>query len=197
LSTNRDCPGRAIYRLLAGFKSQLFCYLLIVLEMNIFVAKLDFQTTSEDLQSLFEQFGEVASAKVIFDKETGRSRGFAFVEMPNDEEGTEAINNLNGAEVDGRPIVVKKAEPREAGGGGGSRGGGGFSRGGGGGGFNRGGGGGFGRGGGGGGFNRGGGGDRRGGGGYGGSRGGGGGYGGRGGGGGYGGGGGGGYEDRY
>jgi cold-inducible RNA-binding protein len=126
--------------------------------MNIFVAKLDFQTTSEDLQSLFEQFGEVESAKVIFDKETGRSRGFAFVEMPNEEEGMEAINSLNGNTVDGRTIVVKKAEPRESGGGGGgSRGGGGF---------NRGGGGGDRRGGGGGGFNRGGGGgDRRGGGG--------------------------------
>ena len=138
--------------------------------MNIFVAKLDFQTTSEDLQSLFEQFGEVESAKVIFDKETGRSRGFAFVEMPSDEEGNEAINSLNGTTVDGRTIVVKKAEPRPAGGGGGGDrrgggGGGGFNRGGGGGGgFNRGGGGGDRRGGsgGGGGF-----GDRRGGGGYG------------------------------
>ncbi|MFN8394903.1 MAG: RNA-binding protein [Bacteroidia bacterium] len=135
--------------------------------MNIFVAKLDFQTTSEDLQSLFEQFGEVESAKVIMDRETGRSRGFAFVEMPNDEEGYEAINNLNGTTVDGRTIVVKKAEPRAEGGGGGGgprgggggpRGGGGFSRGGGGG-FNRGGGGGgYSRGGGGGGYNRGGGG---------------------------------------
>ena len=131
--------------------------------MNIFVAKLDFQTTSEDLQSLFEQFGEVESAKVIFDRETGRSRGFAFVEMPSDDEGNEAINSLNGTSVDGRVIVVKKAEPRPAGGGGGGgdrRGGGG-----GGGGFNRGGGGG------GGGYNRGGGGgggygDRRSGGGY-------------------------------
>lgn len=153
--------------------------------MNIFVAKLDFQTTSEDLQSLFEQFGQVDSAKVVFDKETGRSRGFAFVEMPNDEEAQEAINNLNETNVDGRTIVVKKAEPREGGGGGGSRGGGGgrggFSRGGGGGGFSRGGGGGYG-------------GGRGGGGGYGGgSRGGGGGYGDRRGGGG---GGGGGY-DRY
>jgi cold-inducible RNA-binding protein len=137
--------------------------------MNIFVAKLDFQSTSEDLQSLFEQFGEVESAKVILDKETGRSRGFAFVEMPNDEEGLEAISSLDGTTVDGRTIVVKKAEPREAGGGGGGDrrggGGGGFSRGGGGGGggYNRGGGGG------GGGYNRGGGGG-------GGSRGGGGGY---------------------
>ena len=133
--------------------------------MNIFVAKLDFQSTSEDLQSLFEQFGEVESAKVILDKETGRSRGFAFVEMPNDEEGQEAIAQLDGTTVDGRTIVVKKAEPREGGGGGGGSrgGGGGFSRGGGGGGgFNRGGGGGGGfsrgGGGGGGGYSRGGGG---------------------------------------
>ncbi len=95
--------------------------------MNLFVAKLDFQTTSEELQSLFEQYGEVESAKVIFDKETGRSRGFAFVEMPSDEEGQAAIAGMDGATVDGRSIVVKKAEPREAGsgGGGGSRGGGG------------------------------------------------------------------------
>jgi hypothetical protein len=146
--------------------------------MNIFVAKLDFQTTSEDLQSLFEQYGEVESAKVIMDKETGRSRGFAFVEMPNEEEGLEAISALDGTTVDGRTIAVKKAEPRPAGGGGDRRGGGGgFNRGGGGGGFNRGGGGGFNRGGGGGGYNRGGGGgygDRRGGGGYGDRRGGGG-----------------------
>lgn len=133
--------------------------------MNIFVAKLNFQTTSEDLQSLFEQFGTVDSAKVIFDKETGRSRGFAFVEMPNDEEGMEAINSLNDTDFEGRTIAVKKAEPREGGGGGGSRGGG-FNRGGGG--DRRGGGGGYGgdRRGGGGGY----GGDRRGGGGYGGDR---------------------------
>jgi cold-inducible RNA-binding protein len=159
--------------------------------MNIFVAKLDFQTTSEDLQSLFEQFGEVESAKVIMDKETGRSRGFAFVEMPNEEEGLEAINALDGTTVDGRTIAVKKAEPRPAGGGGDRRGGGGggFNRGGGGGGYNRGGGGGgynrgggggggYNRGGGGGGYNRGGGGgyNRGGGGGYGDRRGGGGGF---------------------
>ena len=123
-----------------GFQEH-FYFLLpfnFLFEMNIFVAKLDFQTTSEDLQSLFEQFGTVDTAKVVFDKETGRSRGFAFVEMPNDDEANEAINNLNDTTVDGRTIVVKKAEPREGGGGGrsggGRSGGGGFSRGGGGGG---------------------------------------------------------------
>jgi RNA recognition motif-containing protein len=87
-----------------------------VCEMNIFGAKLNFQTTSEDLQSLFEEFGQVDSAKVVSDNDTGRSRGFAFVEMPNDDEAQAAIDNLNEANVDGRTIVVKKAEPREGGG---------------------------------------------------------------------------------
>jgi cold-inducible RNA-binding protein len=121
--------------------------------MNIFVAKLNFDTTSEDLQAAFDAFGEVSSAKVIMDRETGRSKGFGFVEMPNDQEGNNAIENLDGTELDGREIVVKKARPKEEG-----SGRGGFNRGGGGGGYNRGGGGGgYNRGGGGGGYNRGGG----------------------------------------
>lgn len=106
--------------------------------MNIFVAKLNFDTTSEDLQSAFENFGEVSSAKVIMDRETGRSKGFGFVEMPNDDEGNSAIENLNETELDGRTIVVKVARPKEDNRGGG----GGYNRGGGGGGYNRGGGGG-------------------------------------------------------
>jgi RNA recognition motif-containing protein len=84
----------------------------LVCEMNIFVAKLNFQTTSEDLQALFEEFGQVDSAKVVTDTQTGRTSGFAFVEMPNVDEAQAAIANLNEAEVDGRTIVVKKAEPR-------------------------------------------------------------------------------------
>ncbi len=125
--------------------------------MNIFVAKLDYGTTSEQLEDLFRQYGDVDSVKVIFDRETGRSKGFGFVEMPSDDEGQDAINALDGTEVDGRNIVVKKAEPR-----GGNRGGGGGYRGGGGGGGYRGGGGGGGyRGGGGGGYNSGGGGYNR------------------------------------
>ncbi len=99
--------------------------------MNIFVAKLNFDTQSEDLRDAFEAFGEVSSAKVIDDKYTGKSRGFGFVEMDNDEEALEAIKELNDSVLDGNTIVVKKAEPR------GDRGG---NRGGGGGGFNRGGG---------------------------------------------------------
>ena len=110
--------------------------------MNIFVAKLNFNTSESLLQDAFSRFGEVDSVKVIMDKMTGKSKGFAFVEMPNDDEALEAINELNDSELDGRTIVVKKAEPREnrgGGGFGGNRGGGGFrsggNRGGGGGGF--------------------------------------------------------------
>lgn len=100
--------------------------------MNIFVAKLNFDTTESDLQQAFEAFGEVDSVKIITDKFSGRSKGFGFVEMANDEEGQAAINDLNDQEFDGRTIVVKKAEPRENRGGGGNRGGG-YNRGGGGG----------------------------------------------------------------
>lgn len=113
--------------------------------MNIFVAKLSYDTTQEELQSLFEQFGDVDSAKVIMDRETGRSKGFGFVEMPNDDEARTAIEQLNDSELDGRQIVVKKANPPSGGGGRGgfNRGGGGGNRGGYGGGGNRGGGGGY------------------------------------------------------
>ncbi len=87
--------------------------------MNIFVAKLNFKTTSEDIQALFEQFGTVSSAKVIIDKLTNRSKGFGFVEMPDDDQGFEAINALNETDVDGSTIVVKKARPKTEGQGGG------------------------------------------------------------------------------
>ena len=81
--------------------------------MNIFVAKLSSTTTSEDLQALFSEHGSVSSAKVIFDRETGRSRGFAFVEMTNDGEGQKAIDELNGVEYDQKVISVSVARPRE------------------------------------------------------------------------------------
>ena len=113
--------------------------------MNIFVAKLSFQTSSEDLQEAFEAYGTVDSAKVIMDHFTSKSKGFAFVEMPDDSEGQAAIDALNDSDLDGATIVVKKAEPRESrGGGGGDRRGGGGGGYGGGGGGNRGGGGGYG-----------------------------------------------------
>ena len=80
--------------------------------MNIFVAKLSYQTKVETLKELFEQFGEVEEAKIIFDKASGRSKGFGFVEMPDDDEALAAIDKLNDQVVDGRNIVVKKANPR-------------------------------------------------------------------------------------
>ena len=80
--------------------------------MNIFVAKLNFKTKKEDLERAFSQFGEVSSAKVVTDRDTGRSKGFGFVEMPNDEEALRAIAELNEKELDGRTIVVKPANPK-------------------------------------------------------------------------------------
>lgn len=96
--------------------------------MNIFVAKLNYSTSSETLRETFEQFGAVESANVINDRETGRSKGFGFVEMGSDAEAQAAINALDGTEIDGNTIVVKKAEPREnrSSGGGFNRGGGGY-----------------------------------------------------------------------
>jgi RNA recognition motif-containing protein len=112
--------------------------------MNLFVAKLSSSTTGDDLQELFSAHGEVTSAKVIMDRETGNSKGFGFVEMPNDDEAKAAIEALNDSDVNGKPIVVKEAAPREErprrdsrGGGGYNRGGGGYNRGGGGGGYQR------------------------------------------------------------
>ncbi|MFA0961184.1 RNA recognition motif domain-containing protein [Roseivirga sp. BDSF3-8] len=85
--------------------------------MNIFVAKLSSSTTSDDLRGLFEEFGEVSSANVIFDRETGNSKGFGFVEMSDDDEAYNAIDQLNETDFMSRTIVVKKARPRENGGG--------------------------------------------------------------------------------
>ena len=81
--------------------------------MNIFAAKLSFDTTESDLKDAFLEFGEVDSVKIITDKFTGRSKGYGFIEMPNDDEAYNAIEALNDSEMDGRTIVVKKAEPRE------------------------------------------------------------------------------------
>lgn len=125
--------------------------------MNIFVGSLPFSLQEDDLRALFEAYGEVSTVKIINDRETGRSKGFGFVEMSDDEAAQTAIGALNGSEVKGRSIAVSQAEDKKpssggsrGGYGGGNRGGGGY------GGGNRGGGGGYG------------GGDRRGGGGYGG-----------------------------
>ena|SRR5882724_582887 len=90
---------------------------------NIFVGNLSFGTTEQDVRSLFEPFGAVDRASIATDRDTGKSRGFAFVEMPNADEGERAINELSGKEVDGRALTVNEARPK--GDGGGSRGGGG------------------------------------------------------------------------
>lgn len=101
---------------------------------KLYVGNLAFGTTSEQLQELFAQAGTVQSASVVEDRETGRSRGFAFIEMSTNAEAAAAIEQFNGKEIDGRALKVNEAKPRENRGGGGGRnfGGGGGNRGGGG-----------------------------------------------------------------
>jgi RNA recognition motif-containing protein len=91
--------------------------------MKLYVGNLAFQTSSEDLQQLFAQAGTVESASVVEDRDTGRSRGFGFVEMASKEEGQAAIAQFNGKEVNGRSLTVNEAKPRENRGGGGFGGG--------------------------------------------------------------------------
>ena len=106
--------------------------------MKLFVAGLPYDLDDEELMEIFEKFGAITSAKVAIDKETGKSRGFAFVDMPNEEEAREAIEHLNDISLGKKPLVVKEADERSSPGGG-SGGGGGFRGGnsGGGGGYNR------------------------------------------------------------
>jgi len=115
--------------------------------MNIYVGNLSWQMTDEDLRTLFEQYGSVTSAKIVKDKVSGRSKGFGFVEMPDDTESQNALSSLYDSEVLGRKIIVNEAQPKPQNGGGaggfkkrsfggGSTGGGGYKKGG----FNRGGG---------------------------------------------------------
>ena len=82
--------------------------------MNMYVSNLSFHTTDENLRELFEKFGSVSSAKVITDRETGRSRGFGFVEMSADAEAKEAIQGLNNKEVEGRAMSVSVAKEKRA-----------------------------------------------------------------------------------
>lgn len=116
--------------------------------MKIYVSNLSFSFGDEDLENLFTPFGNVVSASIVNDRETGRSRGFGFVEMDDDSAAKEAIDKLNGTSVEGRPLNVTEARPKPSGGGGGgfrggSGGGGGYRGGGGGGGYRGGGGGGY------------------------------------------------------
>ena len=80
--------------------------------MNLFVASLNYRTTEDRLREVFSQYGEVSSAKIIFDKMENRSKGFGFVEMASDSEATDAVTKLNGSELDGRKIVVSEARPK-------------------------------------------------------------------------------------
>lgn len=90
---------------------------------NIFVGNLSFSSNEDDVRAAFEAYGAVDRVSIITDRETGRSRGFAFVEMSNDEEADRAINSLNGAQMGGRTLNVNEARPKaEGGGGGGGRG---------------------------------------------------------------------------
>lgn len=81
--------------------------------MNIFVGNVDFRSSEQDLRSRFEAYGEVISCKIISDRDTGRSKGFAFVEMADDESGRAAIEALNGQSVGNRALAVSEARPRE------------------------------------------------------------------------------------
>ncbi|MEQ8789739.1 MAG: RNA-binding protein [Pirellulaceae bacterium] len=86
--------------------------------MNIYVGNLSFDATENDIRGAFEQYGVVNAVNIIADRETGRSRGFCFVEMPNDDEARNAIEEMNLARINGRAVTVNEAKPRESGGGG-------------------------------------------------------------------------------
>jgi cold-inducible RNA-binding protein len=92
---------------------------------NLFVGNMSFQTTEGELSALFKPFGQVTRVHLVMDRETGRARGFAFVEMPNDDEAAKAIAGLDGKELGGRNLKVNEARPKAAGGGGFRSGGGG------------------------------------------------------------------------
>jgi len=81
--------------------------------MNIYVGNLNYSVKEEDLNELFSEYGEVVSVKLIKDRETGRAKGFAFVEMTNDDEATKAIEKLDGSDLQGRNMKVNQAKPRE------------------------------------------------------------------------------------
>lgn len=81
--------------------------------MNIYIGNLNYRVREEDLRQVMEEYGTVDSVKIIKDRETGRSKGFAFVEMPDNAEGSKAIEELNEAEYEGRQMVVKEALPKK------------------------------------------------------------------------------------
>jgi cold-inducible RNA-binding protein len=89
--------------------------------MNLYVGNLPYRITEDDLRDAFSSYGEVSSCSIVKDRETGQSKGFAFVEMPDSGEAEEAIQGLNGRDLQGRKLNVNEARPREGGGGGGGR----------------------------------------------------------------------------
>ena len=91
--------------------------------MKLFVAGIPYDLYDDELVEIFEKFGTIASAKVALDKETGKSRGFAFVDMPNEQEAREAMEHLNDISLGKKPLVIKEADERSSGGGGGQSGG--------------------------------------------------------------------------
>ncbi|HZS08597.1 MAG TPA: RNA-binding protein [Blastocatellia bacterium] len=94
------------------------------MSMKLYVGNVEFQTTEQDLRELFSQAGTVESTSIVTDRDSGRSRGFAFVEMASQEEGQAAITQFNGKEINGRSLTVNEARPKERTGGGGGRNGG-------------------------------------------------------------------------
>ena len=90
---------------------------------KLYVGNLSYDVTEDELSQLFSQCGQVSGARIIKDKDTGRSKGFGFVEMPNDEEADQAISRMKGHDLKGRPIMVDEAREKPGGGGGGGRGG--------------------------------------------------------------------------
>src|SRR5262249_49231514 len=122
---NTWCPPRhdGVVRPLGSVES---LFRAIEMAKRLYVGNLKDTVTSEQLQEWFEQYGAVSSAQVLSDRETGRSRGFGFVEMSNDDEASSAIESLDGQDFDGRRLTVNEARPRTPGGGGGGGGGGGY-----------------------------------------------------------------------
>jgi RNA recognition motif-containing protein len=96
-----------------------FFMAIVRIYMNIYVGNLDYHISEDDLKSAFEAFGTVESARIISDRDSGRSKGFGFIEMPDRSEALAAIDGMNGKELGGRKIVVNESKPREQGGGGG------------------------------------------------------------------------------
>ena len=124
------CPVPGVRRASAVFGARKGPNLGSLMAKNIYVGNLPWQTTQDDLYQLFAQYGQVSKAQVISDRETGRSRGFGFVEMPDDAEAQKAIEALNESQFNGRPLTVNEAKPREPRAAGGGYGGGGGGRGG-------------------------------------------------------------------